>query len=418
MLLPLLYFAERFLNCEISASLTPNLHEIFRRKPDCVILANTIGAKLHYDIARFATRAGIPVFALVSEGNFPTDGTFDYWGYNTSRELYEAFLCCWSPRTLAFMQSELPDQRNRIVLTGATGFDRYQIYAFSDREALLKRHGIDAGRFKRFIGYAGWGFGKLGHPRGRKELLQYFKGDSSKLDWAERQRVAIEKILRRAVEENPDTLFIFNVQYVLNENVHDIISAVDLWWVYESTTAIEADMMGKETVFIVPDDDFPRTRIHEGFLEVSRYGELASVTEHFFQKGSLPSYGTLAQRRRDLMTSIIGWSDGYNHIRTAYYLSRTLEERPPPRRGRLSVYYCVVYWILRLLAAPAFPRWLYNWPFLSRKRWVLDRYHLEKLPLIREQYRPFLDKFYEREDIPRRFNDGSLFSSVLKQSNS
>ncbi|MEX0330096.1 MAG: BFO_1060 family glycosyltransferase [Puniceicoccaceae bacterium] len=444
MLLPLLYFAERFLNCEVTTSLTPNIHEIFRRKPDCVVLANTIGAKLHFDIARIATGAGIPVFALVSEGNFPTDGSFNYWGYNSAQKLYEAFLCCWSPRTRDFMQAQLPDQAEQIVLTGAPGFDRYQIYSFSTREALLEKHGIDKERFKRFIGYAGWGFGKLGHPRGRKELRQYFKGDAGKLDWAEQQRKALEKILEQAVVANPDTLFIFkkhptetvaaegnadlnemaalrhypNVLYLLEENLHDIISSVDLWWVYESTTAIEADMMGKETVFIVPDDDFPRTELHEGFPEVRNYPDLQQMTEAFFSGGSLPSYEALSGRRNEIIVNTIGWSDGLNHVRAAYYLSRTLESAPPAAKSGISWYYFLVYWILRGLTAPWFPRRLYALPFLSSKSWVLKRYSLVNLPRLRERYRPFLESFYTRNDIPGRFRDGSLFSSVLKQSNS
>lgn len=440
-MLPLLGFAERFLNCEVTTTLTTNIHEIHRSQPDCVVVANTIGALLHFHIAKEANKLGIPVFALISEGNFQTDGRFDYWGYNTDKVIYQSYLSCWSKRTQEFLQDELPELRDRIVLTGGLGFDRYRIFEFEDRAPFLARHGIDHSKFARVIGYAGWGFGKLAHPRGRSELLSYFEGDTSMLDWTEAQRVAMEKILRKSIEAHPDTLFILkkhptetvaaepgaehnemaalkdypNVLYLLDEHVHDLINIVDLWWVYESTTALEADIMGQQSLFIVPDANFPRVNLHEGFPQAQTFKEVDAMSEAYFAEGSLPGYNSeqRIERRKQIVVETIGFDDGYNHIRAAYYLQKTLETVPPPARGRFSLYYFFVYWTLKALTPIYSPRVFSKIPWFNQKLWVFNKYQLTNIPKLKSRYQAYLDNFYQRENIAERFKNGTLFSDIL-----
>lgn len=444
MMLPVLYFAERFLNCTVRATLTTNIHEMRRSRPDCVVVANTIGALLHFHISREAHTLGIPVFALTSEGNFKTDGSFDYWGYNTDRVFYQNYLCCWSQRTVDFLRRELPGVEDRIVLTGGTGFDRYRIYEFETRRRFLTRHGIDPAKYKRIIGYAGWGFGKLAHPRGRRELLAYYNGNATMLEWAETQRKALENILRQSVEAHPDRLFILkkhptetvaaepgaghnemaalkdypNVLYLLDEQLHDLINIVDLWWVYESTTALEAHIIGQQSLFIVPDPDFPRVSLHKGFPQAQTFEEVDAMTETYFASGDLPGYHAddRACRRREIIRETIGYDDGCNHIRAAYYLKKTLEQEHPSPRGRGSAYYFWVYWVLRLLV-PVYNAGLFSKiPWLKRKLWVFEKYDLRELPVLQSRYAPYLDKFYENARITERWNQGTLFGELLNQS--
>src|SRR5690606_12847518 len=127
MLLPLRYFAERFLNCRFEHAFVYDVHAIYRKKPDVVCLPNTIGSALFFEISKYAHEQEIPVFALVSEGNFRTDGSFNYWGYNTAKQFYQEYICAWSQRTGDFLKAELPELEDRIVVTGGTGFDRYSI---------------------------------------------------------------------------------------------------------------------------------------------------------------------------------------------------------------------------------------------------------------------------------------------------
>lgn len=443
MVIPLLHFAKRFLNCEVSVKLTPNLHEIFIQRPDCLILSNSVGAFLHYDAARIAHRAGIPVFALSSEGNFPTDGKFNYWGYNKTGLLYENYYCCWSVRTMTYLRKQLPEYSDRIVLTGAVGFDRYRIYEFASRAEFLKRHKIEPLQFSRYIAYAGWGFGNLSHTEGRKTLLHYFKEDSSKLDWAEDQRITLREILRKSIEAHPETLFILkkhptetvagqgdpdhnemaalkhypNVLYLLDENLHDLISVVDLWWVYESTTAIESSMIGRQTLFIVPDENFPRSGIHRGFPQAKTFEEVDAMSERFFTTGSLPEYHSeaMSARRKNIIIDTIGYIDGYNHIRAAYYLKETLEAPAPAKTGGISIYYFIAYWVIRALN-PLYRKSLFSkLPWLKKKCWIFDRYHLRGFAPLQARYQAYLDKFYDDEKIAECFHDGTLFPETLGQ---
>jgi hypothetical protein len=102
-LMPVLYYAETYLNVEIEKAFIFDIDKIRRKKPDLVILANTIGSKNHHYIAKYAYENGIKVFALISEGNFRTNGTFNYWGYNTDKKFYQEYICHWSKRTLDFL---------------------------------------------------------------------------------------------------------------------------------------------------------------------------------------------------------------------------------------------------------------------------------------------------------------------------
>lgn len=441
MMLPVIYFAERFLNCTVSTTLTTNIYEIHKQRPDCVLLANTIGAKLHFHIAREAHRAGIPVFSLVSEGNFKTDGSFDHWGYNTAKELYEDYICCWSERTRDYLCRLLPDNTDRIKVTGGVGFDRYRILDFEERSSFRRRHRLDAEKFSTIIGYAGWGFAKLAHPRGRSELLAYFNKDTDRLEWAEEQRKALLEILKQAIQAQPETLFVLkkhptetvaaepgsdhnemaalqdfpNVLYLKEDSIHDLMHVADLWWVYESTTALEAHLMGTQTLFIVPDPDFPRTNLHAGFAEARTFEEVRAMTEQFFTTGSLPEYNSpeKIKRREEIIKDSFGYDDGYNHIRAAHYLRKTLNAPSSYSKKGFSLYYMLVYWVLKFLTPFYRAQVFSKLPWINRKLWVFDRYHLKNLPQLHRRYARCLERFYTQERIPEKMKAGTLFRDIL-----
>ncbi len=133
-MIPLVYFAERELNCRVDFSFMWNIHDIYRKKPDLVLLPNTIGSRLHHKVTKYAWKNDIKVFALISEGIFRTNGTFNYFGYNTDKKFYQEYICHWSERTKIFFDKELPELGKRNVTTGAVGFDRYTIYDFTSKE--------------------------------------------------------------------------------------------------------------------------------------------------------------------------------------------------------------------------------------------------------------------------------------------
>lgn len=429
MLLPIRYYAERFLNCEFIHALNIDIHQIYRYKPHVILQANTIGSNLYFEISKIAHEQKIPLFALISEGNFRMDGSFDYWGYNRDRKFYQDYVCCWSERTAKFLREKEPDAAHKIVVTGGTGFDRYTIYKFMQKEVFLhKYHKLN---YKKIIGYAGWAFGKLDHKRGREELLIWVRGDESRLKWIEDQRQAVENILRVTIENNPDILFILkqhpqenapertepvknemrelagyeNVIYLCEEeSIHDLISVSDLWTCFESTTALESWLMGKQTIFINPDPNFNRDPIYKGSALIRNNEELQKSINEYFSTGKIEKFYDPEKDsiRKELIKDIIGFGDGMNHIRASEYFKKTVERSQDTRlKSQYSFHFWhwLVYVLIRI-AGPFYNRKIYSHLYKLKKHlWVFEDYRMEKLHELYKKYTSFLDEFYKKNSI-------------------
>lgn len=439
MLLPIRYFAERFLNCEFYHALNIDIHQIYRMKPDVILQANTIGSNLYYEISRIAHEERIPLFALISEGNFRTDGTFDYWGFNRDRKFHQDFVCCWSERTAEFLKSKEPESASKIVVTGGVGFDRYTIYKFLDRVDFLKKY--NKPDYKKVIGYAGWGFGKLDHPRGRDEILFWARGDESKLKWIEDQRCLVRDILRTAIENNPDTLFVLkqhpqenaperpepvknemselagyeNVLYLCGEEaIHDLISVSDLWTCFESTTALESWLMNKQTIFINPEPDFNRDLLYKGSPLVKSYKEFQTMIDEFYLSGKVVSFFNSEKetQRKELIKNIIGFGDGFNHIRASKYFAHTVyKSKVQNPKSKIFLWHWLVFVLIRI-AAPFYSRKVFSRLYKLKKHlWVFENYKMEKLHKLYAKYVPSFEEFYSKHGIEQKSKDGTLFET-------
>jgi surface carbohydrate biosynthesis protein len=446
MLLPLRYFAEKFLNCTFVHAFVYDVYAVYKEKPDVVMMANTVGSPLYFEISRYATQQGIKVFAMTSEGNFRTDGTFNYWGYNTDKIFYQEYICLWSKKTKDFLISQHPDLKDKIVLTGGTGFDRYKIYDFLTKEDYFGIRNIKP--YKKVIGYAGWAFGKLYNKQGLEELLFFFKYDQSRLVWLEEQRVQVENMLRQLIEKNPDTLFILkkhpnennpsileeglnemirltkypNVLYVRNEDsIHDLIHVSDVWLGFESTTAIEAWMMGKQTMLLNADPDFNRDRIYKGSVIARNYTELRKEIDEFYRTGKLASFFTeeKEKERADIISETIGYGDGMNHIRAAYYLQKTLESITEENIKKRDYRFSLRFFIMRILmhgGSIFYNKKLFSKLYKFKKTiWIFDRYRLPKIQELYKKNAPALERFYKANDVEGKFLNRTLFKEILRE---
>ncbi len=444
MLLPIRYYAERFLNCEFYHALNIDIHQIYRIKPDVILQANTIGSNLYFKISQIAHDQNIPLFALISEGNFRTDGTFDYWGFNRARKFYQDYVCCWSERTADFLKTKEPASADKIVVTGGVGFDRYSIYKFMSKDEFLRKYNKLS--YKKVIGYAGWAFGKMDHHRGRDELLFWAGGDKSKFKWIEEQRKAVRDVLKSAIENNPDILFILkqhpqenaperpepvrnemrelihyeNVIYLSEEEaIHDLISVSDFWTCFESTTALEAWLMGKQTIFINPDPNFNRDPVFKGSALIKSYDELSKSIFEFYETGRMEKFFAPEKdaTRNELIKNIIGFGDGMNHIRAAYFFQNTVNRTK--EAGHKS-FYKIYFWhwlvyILLRIAKPFYNRAVFSRLYKLKKHlWVFENYRMEKLRVIYEKYIPFFAEFYKRRGIDTKFLKGELFNEIFR----
>jgi len=443
MMLPIRYFAERFLNCEFHHALNIDIHQIYRIKPDIILQANTIGSNLYFQISKIAHKQNIRLFALISEGNFRTDGSFDYWGFNRDKKFYQDFVCCWSECTAEFLKKEVPEAKDKIVVTGGVGFDRYTIYKFMQKEEFLRKYSCT--QFNKVIGYAGWAFGKLDHKRGRDELLVWAKGDENKLMWIEDQRKKVRDILEQAIINNPSTLFILkqhpqenapertepvknemselahynNVVYLCEEeSIHDLISVSDIWTCFESTTALESWLMNKQTIFINPEVEFNRDPLYKGSVIVQDYNSFQKLIDEFYSTGRIESFYSAEKdsKRKELIKDIIGFGDGMNHIRASYYFQQTIEKAKSKIQNskfKIIVWHWLVYFLIRI-AGPLYNRAVYSklWKF-KKHLWVFENYKMEKLYRIYNRYVPFFDKFYKEKNIENKYRDLTLFKNLL-----
>jgi surface carbohydrate biosynthesis protein len=457
MMLPIRYFAERFLNCEFHHALNIDIHEIYRQHPDAILQANTIGSNLYFQISKIAHEQNIPIFALISEGNFRTDGSFDYWGFNRDKKFYQEYICCWSDRTAEYLKKEVPEAKDKIVVTGGVGFDRYIIYKYLSKENFLRKYSKT--HFSKIIGYAGWAFGKLDHKRGKSELLVWTKGDESKLTWIEEQRKKVRDILKQAIENNPTTLFILkqhpqensperteavknemselthyeNVLYLCSEeSIHDLISVSDLWTCFESTSALESWLMGKQTIFINPEKDFNRDLLYKGSALIQNYNEFQKLIDEFYLTGRIEQFleEEKAVIRNGLIKNIIGFGDGMNHIRAGYYLQEIINNyfkagNPRPvdddqspiadyqPQYNFHLWHFFVYCLIRI-AGPFYNRTLFSKLYKMKKHlWVFENYKMNRLHELYKRYVPFFDEFYSTNNIEVRYKDNSLFKNLF-----
>lgn len=442
MILPVRRFAEKFLNCEFVHAVSFDIHRIYSDKPDIVFTPNTIGSTLYWKIARAANNQNVPVFSLISEGNFDTNGDFDYWGYNQDKIFFQDFVCCWSERTRKFFSEKEPSFKNKIVLTGGVGFDRYKIYQFSSKEEFLAKY--KRNRFKKVVGYSAWTFNKINYSRGRSDIYKCFGYNEDVLSWLENQRKILLDIWEKLVRNNPDVLFIFkkhpqdkpsesvieaideipkfnDCENMLcfndEESLQDLINVSDIWTCFESTTAIEAWLIGKQTVFINPEPEFPRSDIYSGSAFAHNYDEIQKMLDDFFIDGRVGDFyeAEKIQARKNLISNIIGFDDGLNHVRACYYFKQTINK--VMSTGNPDYKFSLLFFLFHLftvIGGTFYHKSIFKRIYKLKKHlWVFENYKMDMVEYLYSKYSIYLDEFYTKNSIDEKYLNEKLFAENL-----
>lgn len=432
--LPIVYAAEQFLNCTIDFELKWNAHLIYKKKPDFVIIpANCIGSKMYHDIAKYANQQGIKIFSFISEGNFNIEAKYNFFGFNDDFHFYQDYVCAWSQRTLDYIKEKVTDQKNKIVLTGASGFDRFKIYEFEQKDSFLKRY--NKTQYNKIVSYAGWAFGKIQYEQGREELEANPENRSNKVAWVESERIAVRDALKHVIESNPDILFVLkqhpaeyypglnitqlnemselvgyeNVLYLQgqSEGIHDVISIADIVLGFESTSAIETWIMGDTpTIFINRDVNFQRVNIHEGCLIAKDGIELNEQINTFYKTGTIAAFfdEKLLQNRERIIESSIGFKDGLNHLRHLKYLNKTLNNIDAGKINYQKSRYFHRLYLFFVVFKPFYKLGiLTKLPWFSKFNWVFERYKLSNIYKLKQKYKPYMEGFYKKEKIDKDF---------------
>ncbi len=436
-ILPLRYFAERYLNCTFTFKTAYDIFAVYRLKPDVVMVPNTVGNIFYAKIAEYALHQNIKVFALTSEGIFRTDGTFNFWGDNIFRRFQQEYVCLWNRSTAEYIKKEVPEIASRVVVTGGVGFDRYRIYRFQNRCSFLAENNKRG--YKKIIGYASWGpFGWLHYPEGVK-LLQR-RHDEESRNWLEEQRQMVFHSLKTLVENNPDILFIVkrhptetfehiknrevlneiinlqdydNVVYVREEAVvHDLINVADLWFAFESTTAMEAWLLNKVTGFFYRElnhKNFQRTDFYKGSIKLDSARKAQDVIDEFYKTGKVSEFNSpdKASTRKQILENYIGFTDGMNHIRAGYFLHKTVQQTTPARR-KFNWKYFLMYIAMEIGSLFFVKSVFKKLPKFSKTVWIFETRSMKNIGPLYRKYSEYLDQFHSEHQIEKKWKEGNL----------
>ncbi|MEM9859134.1 MAG: hypothetical protein AAF843_17375 [Bacteroidota bacterium] len=443
-LMPMVYFAEKHLNCEVTFAHKWNVFEVYLRKPDLVLLPNAIGSKYYFYISKYAHEQGIKVFALVSEGNFWTNGTYNFYGNNTDEKLYHEYVCYWSERTYNHIKERFPEYSDRLVLTGGVGFDRFKIYDFQRKEDFLKEKQLTD--FSKVIGYAGWSFGKLFNPKTITDHKYVRPHDPNRIEWMKQFMYKVEHTLKKLIENNPDTLFILkkhptesipsdtgktvnemenlkhysNVLYLVYDDIDDLLNVCDLWMGFDTTTTMESWLIKNNPTFLLhPHQDFFRDELYKGSIITQSYAEIQEYIDEFYKTGKVSAIDDkILEARSRIIKDTIGYDDGINHIRTGFYLKKTIENlgSNKARSFKINTKYLIMYLLVRL-GKPVYNRKLFlKLPKFKKTIWIFNKLELKGLTALKKEYFKYLDRFYEVNELNEKIKNPEFWKNLFSKS--
>lgn len=318
-------------------------------KPKVLIITNSTGAQENLKIVQFAKSLNIKVITFVSEGNFRDDISFldsFFWGWNKDKTLYEDLTLLWSNRTRDMVLKEHPELKDRVKVSGGVGFDNYQISKFKSKVSFLKKYSKEM--FQKVIGIGCWDFGFVEENDSRhlESKESYREDEIARIKY---DREQFNKILVNIISKNKDILFLVkehpgvqlgrfasgilglenfnNVIFIKNEEpIIDCISVSDFWMVYDSTTAMEAWLLGKNSCLLNPSGvNFKRDHVHKGSPCYRNEDELQTAINYFQENQTLPGFLEKEKERKIIIQNSIENSDGLNHVRAGNYVISLLE---------------------------------------------------------------------------------------------
>ncbi len=334
----------------IEESIFNGLMAIQKYKPKLLFISNAIGGKINAEIVKYAKAKRIKIVSAISEGNF--QGNVNQikqfiWGWNDKKKLYEDLHLQWTERTRKLTLDIYPELSHKIKVSGGIGFDVYKIARPVKRETFLSKYHKN---YNKVVGIGCWDFGAYLDEKDTRHKIVLKKYTKGVLDRFAKDCSAFNLILKRTIEKNPEILFILkehpgnqighkasgiegcdrfdNVLILKNEeSVFDCIAVSDFWVVYESTTALEAWLLGKQTLLLNPSGrDFPRDMTNEGSPDIAAYEQFQEVIDIFYQDGYIKNFDLYATDRKRVITDVIQFDDGFNHIRAGNEIVEVLED--------------------------------------------------------------------------------------------
>ncbi len=438
LLIPIIYYLEKFENYEVTFEFVWNAHKIRQQRPDLVLLPNSRGLNLYYEIAKYCSDNNILVFNHDSEGNFNTTIDYEFWGYNLSKKIYCPIQFTWNQRVKDFLISKTTIPEDRIKISGAPGFDKYQFLNKVNRRDILSKYNMQ--HFTKVVGYAGWAFGKLFNAEINDALSNLAKPGEEGIKWMEEQRDFVEECLKEAITKNPDVLFIFkkhprenfesdyrdsrnemnrlseypNVLYLKDqEEIQDLIQISDLWMAFESTSIMEAWLINIPTLMINNDLHFQRVDLYHGALITSTKEELIIAINELYENSNISYFSPpeISNNRSKIIQNSIGYADGFNHLRCMKYFKPIIDSNnPTPVKSKFNLRFYRLYLLMHIGKYFYIKSIFEKLPKFKKTVWIFENYKLEKVNAQKKSVYKNLDLFYERNDISNKIKSGKLWN--------
>lgn len=321
---------------------------IFKLKPDVLFISNSVGASINSELIEYASKLGIPCFSGFSEGNFRENYIHDFiWGHNKKKTFYEKKIFIWSQKKKELTLKYYPELNSQIKICGGIGFDLYQVRKnHFNKSKFLEKH--NKNEFSKIIGVGCFDFGPFYEADSRYTNVKT-KTSFSDILIFQKDRKKFHDCLEELIIANLDRLFLLkehpsnelgqwasgiedlekykNVITLKNEaTIFDCISISDIWITYESTTALEAWLLNKQTCLLNPSGgSFNRDEISNGSPLYKTTNEVQLAIDLSCTGKTIQGYNEKSHLRSELIENTIQWNDGLNHVRTGNVLAEAIK---------------------------------------------------------------------------------------------
>jgi len=405
---PVLVYLNKKYNIKYQTkSIFNGYYYLLKFKPKLLLISNFGGAGVNNEIVKMAYSMGIKVISLISEGNVKEEVAEQFlWGHNKDKQLYVNKMLLWSKRSENIFLKIHSELKNKLVTTGATGFDRYKLLNFEEKKRFLEENNLS---YKRVVGIAAWGFDHLFGNYYRQNEQYYIDNFGHEQTEMHREDLfRLQKIYKELIEKNLDTLFILRyhpgtIDFEKNEfygldkyknvfissrdknssyQISDLINISDLWIGYETTTALESWLLNKQTFLINPTrSDFIRENVHKGSPIVKSNKEAQSLIDEYFSNGTIKQFEKLQIFRETIIKDVIEYGDGKNYIRASKEIIKVINEPDKKVQYSFKIYKEAFKQIVKLVLSKT----------IMKKRWSELNYKSDFAKPYQEMYNKVID---------------------------
>ena len=407
--LPLMYFFEKILKWQVIHHTIFNLPKVLKTKPDLVLMTNSTGGFRQIEVSRLIENSGFPFFSHVSEGMFRESDIEEFvwgWGRNEKR-MSENLSMLWSQKAYDMAVSNFPGTAKKFRISGGVGFDKYKI---------LRKTKLNSGKYEKCIGYAAFDFHNIVSRKER--YIENGEGDAFKQLMS--LAVLARNILHHIVKNNPDILFFLkqhpgdgencvslefqdisnydNIRIVKSDvSIVDVISSSDIWLNINSSTNLEAWLMGKPSIsFLTNEEGFSSDVINGSIIE-NDCRCIQNYIEEYYLSGCIQEFDQKKHIREKLISEYIGFSDGLNHVRYMSFLKPFIEnsESGLLKTGswKISLKWRIKCYLQHLLYLISKRK--YKVPFVKKWAEYYDIYDAKELTSNKIKYYEDMHDFYK-----------------------